>query len=321
VSIETVYFFGAGASKSLFLGMPLARELTIDYLLGLNECPYQAWKNNHDRVKALASDPDLRKRPIEEILNGGLPRELTWPLVGLVSCALWKGRENALAEGLKNWLHRIRPKNCVLLTTNYDNLIERHLLDMRDEGSRGALMCLDYGVSKELCIEDTANYLWHGCESKDRVVLLKLHGSVGWSKCLSCGKYRLRTNYAFGAANTSQENIPIGESCPVCGGDPWPVLVAPARNKTYDDRLLVEIWDRAGQLLRRTRRLVFGGFSLQPVDLQVKTLLRSSVSDHLKEVLIVDKDAKSILPRFEEIYGHMVRVGAADWREFIARDY
>lgn len=320
---DRVYFLGAGASKAIYPDLPLATDLTLRALVEYDNSEYRDYAAKPlQSVCSLLGGSLMRLgcAPIEEVLN---QRELSAPdRTSIVQCILY--RLNLVNRGacplIQSWLTRVRSDGHAIVTTNYDTVCERNLHRLHDPSFvvSDGLEWLDYGISYDLCA--TQGNFWRKCESDKCLLLLKLHGSVSWSRCLNatCGRYMLSPVAAFAAPQAMDEPYLHWAACPDCKGDPWAVLVPPVKNKQYDDPALRQVWHRAEHLLRAAREIVFAGYSLPPTDSMIRSLLGSCRDPaNLQKVFVVDRNAPSVAGRFREIYGDLVCEGGSDWRGYL----
>lgn len=78
------------------------------------------------------------------------------------------------------------------------------------------------------------------------------------------------------------------------------------------------IWERAQGELRRTNRLVFARFSLDPSDSAVRSLLEATNGSNLQAVVVVDPAAEGeIGDRFRALYGSKVSLRSESWAPFL----
>ena len=323
---ERVYFLGAGASKAIYPNLPLAKDLTLRSLVEYDGDGYREYAaTSLEQVCRLlgGSLASMDSAAIEEVLSqaklSGQDRS------SIVQCILY--RLNLVDLGacplLQDWLTVLRSKGHAIVTTNYDTVCERNLQRLHNPSLvvGNGLEWLDYGIAYDLCVKKQGgSTLWRKCESDKCLLLLKLHGSVGWTRCLnsSCGRYMLNPVAAFAAAQAMENRYWHWAACPDCKGDPWPVLVPPIKNKHYDDQALQQVWNRAEHILRGAHEIVFAGYSLPPTDNMVRSMLRNCCdSGILQKVLVVNQNTTSVAERFREIYGDLVCEGSSDWRRYL----
>lgn len=314
-----VYFLGAGASKSFYSKLPTAGELTLENLI--KPSSYKDDDAPSDAVETLRSFAESRKlsaeqrtQPIEEILDifeGNRHEYLS--LQFCLSKRLWISDDSDTSR-LANWLKGVRKRGAVLITTNYDTALERgisKLTQVPDSRPLRERELLNYGVDRALLM---SNYQALARDSSSRsITILKLHGSISWSYCESCGKGRLDPRYKDEATNAL-----AGETCK-CGGDLSPILVGPAR-KQYDHPVIADVVSTAREALRQAGEIVFAGFSMNDGDEKVAELLgRAHVEAHTGRVVIVDNNACSLKPRYQQIYPDVdLQTYQMDWAEYLA---
>lgn len=123
-------------------------------------------------------------------------------------------------------------------------------------------------------------------ESVCRVPLYKLHGSISWLWCLSCGFSLNRCRHILSAA---YEETP----CPRCRARLIPLLIPPTfRKATGFVPVLRMLWERADLLFTRAERFIIGGFSFseRDADFRERFLAGLSRNRHVREVILVNRD-------------------------------
>jgi NAD-dependent SIR2 family protein deacetylase len=314
-----VYFLGAGASKSFYNKLPTASQLTFERLI--EPSSYENGEAPSDAIAALRSFAESRKlsveqrtQPIEEILDIFEGNRHEYRSLQFCLCRRLRVSVDSGTSRLANWLMGIRKNGAVLITTNYDTLLEHGISkltqvpDSRPQRERGLL---NYGVDRARLMP---NYQALARDSSPRsITILKLHGSIGWSYCESCGKGRLDPLYRDEATNAL-----AGETCK-CEGDLSPILVGPAR-KQYDHPVIADVVSTAREVLRQAGKIVFAGFSMNDGDEKVAELLsRAHAEAHTGCVVIVDNNACSLKPRYQQIYPDVdLQTYQMDWAEYLA---
>ena len=181
-----------------------------------------------------------------------------------------------LAERLRHGNNNYEPD--VIISFNYDCLIDEALkakAEKRWNAENG------YGYS----VSSGAHY-WHthtapGPPATQSIQLLKLHGSLNWSrKVLQSGRpsktLKLRQN-PYETANRSRFEI-----------------VPPVWNKAIGtDTILTELWKKARQALADCKVMVVVGYSVPDTDLLSQSLIRVTASekeDALSHLIVVNPD-------------------------------
>ncbi len=315
-----VYFLGAGASKSFYpgpsasgpwLGLPTARELTLNHLLNSSNYenpPCGAIASLRRFVGLQEVDPARSVEDILEIFDGH-DQQFRDLRICLMSRLWVDDRSNT--GPLVNWLACVRRSVDALLTTNYDMVLERGIrkltkpVDPRLSRDRGLI---DYGVTPELLAPEYRG-LARGA-SPNSILLLKLHGSISWAYCETCKMGELDPAYRDLAGNALAGN----ENCVNCSSLLLPVLVGPGK-KQYGHPIIQSILRSAKGVLEQADEIVFAGFSLSPSDRGIRELLAQAHRiARTTRVFVVDQDPKA--PKvYKEVYGDAVEdIEPMDWK-------
>jgi hypothetical protein len=320
MTIETTYFLGAGASKAFYPTLPLASEMTLKYLL--EPSGFSTGSKAVAQVKQYMDDqPWLKEKRLTtfEKIYLDFPENLGpfWPRENLEACLFEKLHlpDNISAGGLDVWLDESLNRGHPILTTNYDTVIEFEIEHHPAWFGSGGLGPVDYGVPERLCLPLLSEgYRLDG--RSDRLLLLKLYGSISWSRCDECGKYQLDRLYQRGARDAI-----IGRGkCPGCGGTRRNAVFVPlVGQKVPNDSALDSIWKKAEQVLSDSREIVFAGFSLSPDDQGIRNLLKRSFSaGHTSKVTVVLNGSNSeILKRYRKIYEERVESYESGWVQYL----
>jgi hypothetical protein len=154
-------------------------------------------------------------------------------------------------------------RNC-FITFNYDLFLD------------GAVTVNNYGLVGDynLPFSSTQNF-----SSYDRIInsqredkdvdILKLHGSMNWTRCLNCGniylKYHNRYRFIF------------NEKCPSCNNFLSPILVPPTFRKNIESYGIINLWDKADDLISKADQLIIIGYSFPDADLEAKWLFKKAL--------------------------------------------
>lgn len=338
--MSDVFFLGAGASKAICPSLPLASELTVASLLDRS-----AYEHDADPGAAIA---ELQKaidsgalpkmvlaRPLEDALDELPERESPFAREHLLICVMERlsfSTSDTYAD-LAHWLETVRLRRGTIITTNYDGIIEWALANQGTgvypnpgDLDVSALGYMSYGVPREL-IHDYASakiptnkYESLGQE-RDTLPVLKLHGSLGWSRCRGCQLYFLDPLYRAGAVDAWVGGT---KACPNrhCSGETRDaVIVPPVSSKIYSDPAIKEIWKRAEAALGLATTITFAGFSLASTDEPIHRLLRRQ-SSVPQEVIVVDPSmSDGARCRYQAVYGDRVRFTPQSWSTFLQRRF
>lgn len=346
MNIDTVIFLGAGASKTD--GAPLQGDLFYDYFSSNN------FKESHDEMdRELATffdaifnidvdDPERLKNAkfptFEEVLgiiDLGLIRKESFKDYDLENRAANSGRLRAIGRHLvflmakileiklqttKN-IHKKLVNNLIssrdltntaFLTTNYDILIDNALTEKYD------YVDLNYGI--EFRNFERKND-WRRPKLKKSVYLLKLHGSLNWLHCPTCNEIEITpkekavaTRLIFDFKNSS---------CPICGTIYSPIIVPPTFYKEMNNIFLAQTWNLAEKALRKTKHLVFSGYSFPDADMHIKYLIKRGQINRQTNLKITvvnhfigKKDCEEEKKRFCRFLGNSINYTQVSFEQF-----
>ncbi len=178
-----------------------------------------------------------------------------------------------------------------ILTLNWDILLDNALLEQRRNVS--------YALPGHRDLEPQRR----GSQSQ---VLLKLHGSLNWLWCRSCGS----VNYLREKEDAVRFQLGMaGEiACWKCSSehDFEVLLVPPVLSKLEQGGSLVEaVWSDAFGRLRDARHIVIVGYSFPPADIQTKLFISKALgeADKLESIEVVTRPKfGSTSSQFEDRY-------------------
>jgi len=156
----------------------------------------------------------------------------------------------------------------VVMTLNWDAAADRSLFEIGRWSPRDG-----YGFARRLVREFSANSadLPARILERSKIILLKLHGSVGWltenDHHLAFDPHFLQT--LFG--DEVDEVIIDAETGPY--GDGRPLITHPSYLKTLQNSYVREIWRCADEAIRSVQKIDIWGYSLPESDVAVSLLL------------------------------------------------
>jgi hypothetical protein len=214
------------------------------------------------------------------ILKDLLARTLDYALTG----PLCK-KHMALAKNIK-------PGDLVL-SFNYDILMDDALYHY------GKLTDSGYGMNFFKTNEDGT---WiRPNELPSGIALLKLHGSLNWTRCAQCGAlvlYRYKKQVPYGA---------MMFQCPRCSSDDTyaqRMMIPPTQSKEYSDRDIGFLWIQADRMMREISRIVCVGYSFPTTDFDMLSLMRrfKARQPEMPEIDFVSPDSAAE-KRLEDLLG------------------
>lgn len=155
-----------------------------------------------------------------------------------------------------------------VITTNWDTLIEGYCNKNK--------LSYNYGFTtpytSDLIGQAEVNY---------DLLLLKIHGSANWLRCLNCGAISV---YEGNKAASSLFDDDSTERCAVCGKEKTmygasmqPELITPTMMKSLSSQLYTNLWASAAQELRTATHIIFVGYSLPIADFEFRYMLQKSI--------------------------------------------
>ena len=172
----------------------------------------------------------------------------------------------------------------IILSFNYDILLDNALFNhdlMTDSG---------YGMN---FFKTNENGTWtRPNENSSSVALLKLHGSLNWTRCGQCGAlvlYRYKKQILYGA---------IMFQCPRCSSDDsyaQRMMIPPTQSKEYSDRDIGFLWIQADHMMKEISRIVCIGYSFPYTDFDMVSLMRRfrARQSEIPEINFVSPDMKA----------------------------
>lgn len=186
-------------------------------------------------------------------------------------------------EEYLNFLNFINKNNVSIITTNWDTLIEGYF----ERSNMNYDLCLNNEYFKYDDITDIK-------ENIKNIKLIKLHGSINWFNCLTCGKtsiikkencgeYLLQNNKkekCICCETENKFNFPL-----LC-----PEIITPTMVKNYGNQLYKNLWSAAAEELRKANKIIFIGYSMPAADFEIKYLLQNSIEVTTQIEVILHKN-------------------------------
>lgn len=162
-----------------------------------------------------------------------------------------------LGQKIYNGYENKKNINLSFITFNYDICLDRVLLSMYDEDEYKSFD-IDFGI-------DLGNYEQKGWFHRPRsrkINLLRPHGSINWAFCKSCGKV---------FSKISKQGTPLDligrKKCYNCGlSSLEPYIIHPTNNRIYENKYIMQIWNKVENILQESDCWCFIGYSLPDAD-------------------------------------------------------
>lgn len=174
-----------------------------------------------------------------------------------------------------------------VITTNYDTIADRILSNRQGLRHHTASTNCHHCKLCRILADDCESGPLDGLSDKSwRGSLLKIHGSIAWSRCsqdsCSSGECLLPDKHCRPFNDTP---------CPMCGGNCSPVLIPPSMVKSFDEFPgLKRIWNAAFMALAEAKSIMFFGFSFPSSDALINEVLRAAFARNKRamQISIVD---------------------------------
>jgi hypothetical protein len=334
---STVFIFGAGSSYSA--GVPLQAELIpklmneVDSQLQKSEVATRVRKfikDNFDSVErypsleevfglinfCLSNDQSLsREWGTQELLK--VRNDLSKVLHYLIS------RHTTDSKEFRLFWTKVANQNASIgvITTNYDTLIDEafgliypkylldYCIDLVNHRYPAKVHAFDWWLDATKPIDPIVC----GETPSQRVKLLKIHGSLNWKYCPTCGQVALTPwQHQFNIKSDSFESF-YEMHRHLCSFDKTPLqslLQPPSHVKTHNNYIFNRLYDQAAYMLGSASRLIFVGYSFPEADVHIRALVKRTFARDGEIVVINKSRAIDLRHRYESL------ANSVDYREW-----
>jgi hypothetical protein len=317
---KTVVFLGAGATKAC--KGPLTDEIlpeihnrAADPASGWSLHPLKDFLEQEFHVTAVSPKQQYPGLPlVMSLIDTALDRRQSfganWDVGAMmqlreqVEFGIFDLLEERLEKSPTNnhWslLDRLYPtlgEEPCIISTNYDLIVDTAMMFLSESRSQA-------GGTPEGRLPDYRCHIsteYYRTERQRFGTLLKLHGSLNWLHCKTCGRLELGASAARSYAKVLTRLLgpdlkkaftPDGDPCSTCGTKLRPLLIAPTHMKDYRNPHLAQVWYEAERVLREATRVVFIGYSLPDDDVEVIYLLKRSLTrPQPPQITVIEYDA------------------------------
>ncbi|RNI22622.1 SIR2 family protein [Rufibacter latericius] len=197
-------------------------------------------------------------------------------------------------------------KNVSIITMNYDTLLDESFDFLYP---KHALIdyCINF-MNFEQYDKIDAFYWW--VNPREPVIIwdnkvptpikvLKIHGSLNWKYCNCCNQVLLTPwdttidlesqgfKGRIGASCENPEEIIFDLKCPNDQNSFDTFIVPPSHIKNLDHPVISKLFDEAAFEIRKTKKIIFIGYSFPEADIHIKALFKKNLSDDV-EIEVVD---------------------------------
>lgn len=292
----------------------------LDLLVAARESEGASWLQRIGKaLDPNVEAPGMRGRSLKHPMVGEpLPFEQA-PVArqGLLRCLeeyFWRRhREDDAPEArgvrsaLRAEIRDLRPGD-VMMTTNWDSLVERELMERRLWLPRDG-----YGFSVPVRPFSADEDLANGYPESSAIRVLKLHGSFGWYLGDDGGAYLSRPRFLQHLTYRNHGGSTLHFRQEWRFEDPaHPTLIAyPSYLKRLENKPIRTIWQLAAQAVQEATEFKAIGYSLPPSDTAIRVLLTPLrvrlENDEVEQIEIVDPE-ESTLQRWQELLGEKITI-------------
>lgn len=306
-----VYILGAGASYPD--GVPVMSEFIRQGIIQLGESAIIKELRNFVKRKFeldILNDQTLRefedKRGIEEVLSEAVKEG--GKVENLIKKFIFETIEEASirpsfsvpgrcgSEHFETVYHQfvsrrikedMKGNNVVLISFNYDQLLQRALLHHCLSNKFSYCMPL---FEKE---NNRINFRGYMSEYEGRIKVLNLHGALNWVFCRGCRDIKLYWHKKY-------KNV-YDDPCKECGKKCLsPLLIPPVKNKKYGD-IIQPLWVEAKACLEKAAEIIVIGYSFPEIDIEARKMVMDALKNNssLLALTVVDKIPDKILGKIK----------------------
>lgn len=188
---------------------------------------------------------------------------LTLGINGVLQGKKERAVREKFAQWMQGWVEGRTPRRVSIISTNYDTTIDQALYSLLGDS---AGMAVDMGISWR-----TPSGEQRGPKPEAPYGVFKLHGSLNWLRCETCGHVVVSTKKRIATLDSWRIQNDFN-SCE-CGGLLKSLLVTPSIVRNIRDATLLSLWNAALEDLRLADEWVMIGYSMPSEDIAIRSLL------------------------------------------------
>lgn len=307
-----VFILGAGFSKAIATQMPTMVELGEEVRERLSDefdlasaIPASLGDNIELWMTYLAQpQPWLRQPDID------LHRSLGGRIRQSIADVIEERTLSASATTAPEWLRRLvstwHRRQAVIITFNYDTLVERAVRDFQVSAEIGALLPADIYPPYFANIVSRAGDIFWGGRGLQTFQLFKLHGSVNWhysGREVFYGETIFFSDVPkFGPAGDEADRDAETANLRDLAADKETLLIPPVSEKTtyFNSETVRGLWKDAADALRDAAACHFISYSLPISDLGMRFFLAGNLPGEEFPVQVVDINMNA-LERYQDL--------------------
>lgn len=280
-----VFILGAGFSKAIAIQMPTMVELGAEVRKGLEEVTTlssaipDSLGDNIELWMTYLSQPQPWLREPDIDLHRSLGGRIRHSIATVVEERTAQASESLAPDWLRRLILSWQRREAVVITLNYDTLVEKAARDLRVSDKISRLLPLDIYPPYFANIASRSGASQWGSESDRGFRLLKLHGSVNWyysgredfhGETIFCSDVP-----EFGPARDKAARCAAIRRLHDLAADKETLLIPPVAEKTtyFINETVRGLWKDAAAALQNAAALYIVGYSLPISDLGMRFFL------------------------------------------------
>ncbi len=315
---QRIFFLGAGATKADFPNAPTLKDL-LGKILSEDSFEYTIAKDKmrnflHEYFFDLSGKTSEEYPLIQDVLsfidtslqnetdlkvNKNDLEDIRRTIIYQMGFTIEKHMQISEDVNMLKLVSRLTPED-VVISTNYDIVADNCFLNKFSNK-------MNYGITFRASVDAVNRRPYTDIAGSSRVPiysfdegpsLLKLHGSFNWLYCTRCDELDV-TPAQKGA-------LQHGTRCfnhMTCTALYQPLIVPPTFFKSYQNRIIREVWLLAEQAVAQAEEIIFIGYSMPVDDYEIKSMLLRGIARNKKRpaITVVDKCPKDEGERQENI--------------------
>jgi len=207
-------------------------------------------------------------------------------LFSLITSTMINATPNNAHNSIANFA--LNNENVSIVTTNYDICMDEAISENK----------IEYGL--DFSVYPPENEV----DKKNLIELIKMHGSINWHYCDSCQRLHKVDFEVIRNIRNNNQTYPIVGVCqnPSCQSIQTPLIVPPLLYKFILFPNLIEIWNRARELVFKAKYIVVSGYSFSEADTYISKIVSQSMNENPNQVLIVNDISQDGLDRIRRFF-------------------
>ena len=292
--MSEVFLLGAGFSRAISDQMPVLQEMSellrdrVDYPPRVGSLT-----SNVEHLMTYLSQSQPWLAEPDNLENRAAFLRVTGEIGNLLAERTRKAVENPCPEFLRTLVNYWHATQAVVITFNYDTLIERAIQQVEPEPGHYLAPDNIYPIP----IQDVRRAsLVFGATPRTSFKLHKLHGSVNWYYS-GASTYFGETIYSVPVTKWGDLEYENEQQAQEAASDKVPLIIPPTSEKVgyFQHETIRLIWSKAGEALSSAHHLFCIGYSLPETDLSIRFFLKS---------LLPEKTPLSIVNIDTDLPGH-----------------